>query len=213
MAREAAQREKEKAEREKSQVTLDYVKDPFSSPSAKQQSIAESAAAKGITDNLRLMSTIKVDDPRFVGAKMAIAKEIIIAYGLGVSEGVLNEVGGMVANGASVQDFATILKEHGGVADKLASAMALVLSNMSGTKDLNTISTLARGAQENARKKVEILGITDRRKFEEDFPVYGEMPTPPADNGKKSAADTLKDKGIGKTKQPSARDRASKKGR
>lgn len=194
IAKTAEARAQEKNRREASQTSLpEVLKTELPSPAEKATAIERSAASKGITSNLETLALISPNDPKFSGARTGLAKDIIIAYGLGVSEGVLGELEGLVANGASFSDFNKILMENGGGSEKAIKGLAKTLEILSGTKNLETIAALAKSAQEFARNAYIPYGVKDISKFDEMFPIYG---TP----SRQSATRVLNNKGISSKK-------------
>lgn len=122
-------------------------------------------AIKGIDSILDQLKTgnYKPNSPGFEGLKLALAKEMIVAFNLPVGEGVLQAVEDKIKNG---QDwwglFPTSPKEFVENAKKLRKDMTLA-----------DAIKLGQESQANARNRYLAYKPKDMKKFNETFHIYG----------------------------------------
>lgn len=143
---------------------------PFETPSEKANARQASASAQGIKDAIEKLKGISANDPRFPAVRMAVAKDIMIAYGLPVTEGVMQELEGLVRNGVSASEISDRLSREGfGAA--AANALSQTATQVLGLKDPQTIAEMGRSAQEFAHRKYKALGVSNSKAFNIAFPV------------------------------------------
>lgn len=143
---------------------------PFESPAEKANARQASSASKGISDAIGELSGIKANDPKFPAIRMAVAKDIMIAYGLPVTEGVMSELEGLVRNGASISEIATAMGEHG-IKGAVANTIGQLATQVLGLKDPTTIQHMGISAQTFANRKYKNLGVSDDKNFADAFPI------------------------------------------
>lgn len=160
-----------KNRREASQVEWgDVFESPFESPAEKAKARDASAAAKGIASAISKLSNMDANNPAFPALRMAISKDIMIAYGLPVTEGVMSELEGLVKNGMSIGDISNSLQNNGWTA-ATANIASQFATDMFNLRSPTTIAAMGRSAQEFARNRYEQLGIKQQNKFDELFPI------------------------------------------
>lgn len=135
---------------------------------AKDKMTNITAAIKGIDSILEEFKSGKYppNSPGYEGLKLALAKEMIIAYDLPVGEGTLNEVKQRINTGRDWWDLIPNAPK-----DFIEKAKSL-------RKDMSTEDAikLGQGAQKYARNKYIGYKPKDMKSFNKEFHIYGEEP-------------------------------------